>query len=163
SSSKNSARPARPASPAPATGADPQPRTGASINANTTPARPSVAAAAPATSTGSSAPAPRLSGTLARHASSSSAPIGTVSRNAQQEDALAPEAVAEGAAHQQQGRQEQRVGLDEPLRIGARRAQVALDRRQRDVDDRAVHEGHARAEHRAQERPALDGRRRGTG
>ncbi len=80
------ARPTSPTAAATSTGADAQPRVGASISANTTPARPSVAAVAPAMSTGPSTTSPRLSGTLAMHSNSSTPPIGTLSRKAQRQE-----------------------------------------------------------------------------
>ena len=80
------ARPRSPTAAAASTGAEPPPRVGASISANTIPARPSVAAAAPATSTGPSPASPRLSGTLATQASNSTTPIGTLSRKAQRHE-----------------------------------------------------------------------------
>jgi hypothetical protein len=80
------ARPATPTTPAIATGAEPQPRVGASISANTMPARPSVAVTAPSDVDRPVGASPRLSGTLARHANSSTAPIGTLSRKAQRHE-----------------------------------------------------------------------------
>jgi hypothetical protein len=73
------------------------------------------------------------------------------------EDPPAPEAVAERAAHQHEGRQQQQVGLDDPLRHPHVDGQLALHDGERDVDQRAVQERHARPEHRHEERPARRG------
>ena len=75
-------------------------------------------------------------------------------RHADQEDAPPAEAVAQRAADQQQRGEEERIRLDDPLRLGRRGVEFALDRRQRDVDDRAVDERHARAEDRGHQHPA---------
>ena len=58
------------------------------------------------------------------------------------------------AADQQQRRQEQRIRLHHPLRLERRGAQLALDRRQRHVDDGAVDERHARADDRRRPAPS---------
>ena len=82
-------------------------------------------------------------------------------RHAQGEHAAPPEAVAQRAADQQQRREEEGIGLDHPLRLESGGAQVGLDRRQRDVDHRAVDKGHARTEDRRQQHAALGSRRAG--
>ena len=51
---------------------------------------------------------------------------------------LAAAAVACPAADEQERSERQRVGGDDPLEVGARGAEVALDRRQGDGDDHAV-------------------------
>ena len=57
---------------------------------------------------------------------------------ADDEDAAAPELVAQGTADQEQGHQRQQVGLDYPLLIGQSRVQVVADGRQRHVDHGGV-------------------------
>jgi hypothetical protein len=51
--------------------------------------------------------------------------------------------------------EEERIGLDDPLDVGDGRVEMLLQRGQRDVDDRAVDEGHARRDDRRVERPPL--------
>ncbi len=58
-----------------------------------------------------------------------------------------PIAVAEAAAEQQQRRERDEIGVDDPLQAGDRRAEVVADRRQGDVDHCSVEERHARPEH----------------
>ena len=60
--------------------------------------------------------------------------------------APSPEPVAQRAAEQDQGGQGQGVGVDDPLETGEVGVEVAPDRGQRDVDDRAVEQGDAAAE-----------------
>src|SRR6185312_432096 len=69
-------------------------------------------------------------------------------------DAAPPQAVAEGAAHEDERRQEERVRLHDPLHLRRRPAERPLDRGQRDVDDRAVEEDEGRPEDGDDERPA---------
>ena len=71
------------------------------------------------------------------------------SRRAEAEDgkadgeaALAAEAVAERAGGEQQAGEDEHVGVDDPLQLGAGRAEVALERRQRDVEDGVVEPDH---------------------
>ena len=63
--------------------------------------------------------------------------------------------VREAARGQQERRQGQRVGVDDPLQVGEARVQRALDVRQRDVHDRDVEQQHERAEADRDERPPL--------
>ena len=68
---------------------------------------------------------------------------------------LSAVAIAGDAAQQEQRAERQQVGVDEPADRcprRARRRQIALDRRQADVDDRAVDERQARSEDRRRER-----------
>ena len=53
-------------------------------------------------------------------------------------DAAARDEVAEPAGEQQQAAEGDQVGVDHPRERRLREAEVALDRRQRDVDDRRV-------------------------
>ena len=59
-----------------------------------------------------------------------------------QEDAAAPEAVAERGGRDEQHREGQRVGVDRPLQVLDGRAEVLPDRGQRDRDDEVVQRGH---------------------
>ena len=54
------------------------------------------------------------------------------------EHAAAPEAVAGGAAEDQQAREHEGVGVDDPLQARDVGVQLAADRGQGDVDDRVV-------------------------
>ena len=80
------------------------------------------------------------------------------------EDALAPDPVGDGAAQDQQRRQHDRVRVDDPLELRQRRIQVAVDRRQRDVDDRVVQRDQqdAHAADREHLHPATAGQRDGS-
>ena len=62
--------------------------------------------------------------------------------DAGEEDAAAAEPVAEPPAEQQEAAEHQGVGADHPLQVLLREAEVVLDGRQRDVDDRDVEDGH---------------------
>ena len=63
-----------------------------------------------------------------------------------------PDDVAQPAAEREQGRQRQQVGVDRPLDAAGRQAQVVLDRRRGDGDDRLVDERHRHGEdHRGQD------------
>ena len=75
-------------------------------------------------------------------------------RDPDREDPRLPEDVAERAADEDQRAEGEQVGVDDPLLRREPAAEVGLDRRQRDVDDRAVDEGHRRAEDARDERPA---------
>ena len=70
------------------------------------------------------------------------------------EDPPAAEAIAERAAEQQERGERDEVRVDRPLQTRDVGLQVAADRRQRDVDDRAVEERDARAEHGRGDHPA---------
>ena len=63
-----------------------------------------------------------------------------------EQKSLAAEAVAEAAAGQQQRREHQAVGVDDPLQLRVRRMQLANQRRERDVDDRDVEVDHKRCQ-----------------
>ena len=73
--------------------------------------------------------------------------------HAEQEHPPAPEDVAEPAAGDEQHGERQRVGVDRPLERRDRRAEVALDGRQRDVHDRVVEHDHEQGEAHRRERP----------
>ncbi len=75
--------------------------------------------------------------------------------DADQEDALAAELVADRAPDEDERAVEQRVRLDHPLHVGDRGAEVGLERGKRDVDGRAVDERQARREDRGDQRPLL--------
>src|SRR5438093_199364 len=71
-----------------------------------------------------------------------------------------PEEQAEhGHGDQQERGEKERVRLDDPLDVGDGGAELALQRRQGQVDDRAVDEGEARAEHRRGQHPRPSGLR----
>ena len=59
-------------------------------------------------------------------------------RDAGLERALAPEAVAERAEHEQQPGEDEQVGVDHPLQLRRRGVELVLQRRQGDVEDRVV-------------------------
>jgi hypothetical protein len=67
-------------------------------------------------------------------------------RDADEEDAVAPESIPQGAAREHECCEEERVRLDHPLHVGDRGAHRRLQRRQGDADDAAVDERHARTE-----------------
>ena len=58
------------------------------------------------------------------------------------EDALAPDEVAEPAGQEQQAPEGDEEAVDDPGQVGLAEAEVALDRRQRDVHDRDVEDDH---------------------
>ena len=70
-----------------------------------------------------------------------------------EEAALAPVEIAERAAEQQQRAQRHEVSVEDPLQLADARVEVAPDRGQRHVDDRAVEERDAGAEHRRRDDP----------
>jgi hypothetical protein len=70
-----------------------------------------------------------------------------------EEDPAPAEAVPQRAANQEQGGEEQRVRLDDPLHLGHRGPEVRLERGQGDVDRRSVDEGHAGAQDRRRQHP----------
>ena len=61
---------------------------------------------------------------------------------ADDEDAPAAEQVRRAAAEQQEAAEHERVRVDDPLQAALGEAEVALDRRQRDVHDRGVEHDH---------------------
>ena len=77
---------------------------------------------------------------LCARPSSSDATVKTTRPN--EEQPLAPEQVAGAAAEQQEAAEDERVGVDDPLEVRLREAEVFLDRRQRDVHDRRVEDDH---------------------
>ncbi len=74
-------------------------------------------------------------------------------------DATPAEPISQRAADQQERGEKERVRLDDPLDVGDGGAELALQRRQGQVDDRAVDEGEARAEHRRGQHPRPSGLR----
>ena len=76
-----------------------------------------------------------------------------------QEDAPAPEDVAQPSAGREQNREREQVGVHDPLNGRERRVEVALDRRQSDVDDGPVENVHPEPERRRHERPPGCGHR----
>jgi hypothetical protein len=65
-------------------------------------------------------------------------------RDTQDEDAPVAKAVAQGAAHQDQRGQQQRVSLDYPLGFREGGSEIDLDRRQRHVGHSSIDKSHAR-------------------
>ena len=63
--------------------------------------------------------------------------------HADEEEPLPAVAVPEGAAEGDEGGEAQGVGADHPLELARRHVQLALDGRQRGVDDGDVEQGHA--------------------
>ena len=96
--------------------------------------------------------APTSSSALGATAQSSEAAVNRPTP--EHEDAAAPVAVAERSAEQDQRGERQQVAVEDPLQRAGRRAEVAADVGQRHVDDGAVEEGHARAQHGDGEHPA---------
>ncbi len=80
-------------------------------------------------------------------------------QQAELEGALATEAVTEGTGREQQPGEHDRVGVDDPLELGGRGAEVLLEGRQRHVEGAvADHDEHeAEAEH-ARGSPSAVGR-----
>ena len=74
--------------------------------------------------------------------------------HADEEDALATEPVAERGAGDEQDREGQGVGVDHPLEVGQRGAEVALDDRQGGRHDEVVEGDHEQGERRDREGPA---------
>ena len=66
-----------------------------------------------------------------------------------------PDAVGDRAGGQQQRRERERVGVDDPLQVGEARLEVALDVGQRDVHDRDVEQQHEGRDADRDERPPL--------
>ena len=71
------------------------------------------------------------------------------------EHAPAAEQVGGAAAEEQEAGEGQRVGVDHPLQVDGREAEVVADRRQRDVDDRDVEDDHELREAGQGQDPAL--------
>ena len=67
---------------------------------------------------------------------------GAEDRQADEQCALAPEAVAERAGGQQQTGEDERVGVDDPLQRRGAGVELALQRRQGDVQRRDRHDDH---------------------
>ena len=80
--------------------------------------------------------------TFSSWASPHSAEASGEERHAAEEDALAADQVAQAPGQQQEAAERDQVGVDDPGQVGLRDVQVALDGRQRDVDDRAVERVH---------------------
>ena len=59
-------------------------------------------------------------------------------RHAGLECALAPEAVAEGAEHEQETGEDEQVGVDHPLQLRGGGVELVLQRRQSDIENRVV-------------------------
>ena len=76
-------------------------------------------------------------------------------RESQREDPPLTVDVAERAADQDQRAQGEQIGVRDPLLRGETTAEVALDRGQRDVDDRTVDRGDRRAQDRGEQRQSL--------
>ncbi len=79
--------------------------------------------------------------------------------DAELEDALAAEPVAERPAEQDQRRDRQQVAVEHPLQPADPGVEVVADCRQRHVDDGRVQEGDARAEDGGRQHPAASRRR----
>ena len=81
---------------------------------------------------------------------------GAEERDPDQEDALAPEHVAEAAGDDQGRREGEHVRGHDPLQLRAAGLEIALDRRQGDVHDRDVDHVHQhRTDHHDRSQPAL--------
>ena len=77
-------------------------------------------------------------------------------RHAREEQALAAEEVSRPAAEQKEPAEEQRVRVDDPLQAAVRKAEIGLDRRQRDVRDGGVeHDHELREAHEDEDDPAV--------
>ena len=95
-----------------------------------------------------------MASTVASGASAHTDARGGEQHEAGHEHALAAEAVAERAAEQEEGRERHEIRVERPLQARHIGVQVAADRGQRDVDDRAVEKGDARTEHSRRDHPA---------
>ena len=71
------------------------------------------------------------------------------------EDPAPPEQVGELSAGEEQDAERQRVGVDHPLELRDRDAQIRADRGQRDVHDRVVEHDHEQAERDGDQGPPL--------
>jgi hypothetical protein len=67
-------------------------------------------------------------------------------RHPGEERALAPEAVADAAAGQEQPGEDEDVGIDDPLQLAPGGREVAREGRQGHVEDRVVEHDHQQAE-----------------
>ena len=65
-----------------------------------------------------------------------------------QEQPPPAEVIASPSTEQDERAERQEIGVDRPGQLGGAGAEIARERRKRDVDDRAVNEGDARAEDR---------------
>ena len=83
-------------------------------------------------------------------------------READEEHAAAADPVGDRAGREQERRERQRVGVDHPLEVLERGAEVALDVRQRDVHDSDVDQEHERRDADGDEGPPLGHARHGT-
>jgi hypothetical protein len=63
-------------------------------------------------------------------------------RHADEEDPAPADQVAKPAAEQEEAPEGDEIGVEHPGQRGLAEVQVTLDRRQRDGDDRAVHDAH---------------------
>ena len=84
-------------------------------------------------------------------------------READHEDALAADQVADAPGEQQQAAERDQVGVDHPGEAALGEAEVVLDRRQRDVHDRRVEDDHQHpdAQHDERDPPGALGSRAG--
>jgi hypothetical protein len=74
-----------------------------------------------------------------------------------EEHLLAPGEVARSTAEQKEATERERVRVDDPLQVGLGHLRVALNRRQRDVDDRRVENDHElRHTDEAEDEPRID-------
>jgi hypothetical protein len=73
----------------------------------------------------------------------------------EEQDLLVPEQVRRAPAEQEEAGERDRVGVDDPLQVDDREAEVIADRRQRDVHDRHVEDDHELREAAEDEGPAL--------
>src|SRR4029078_3300901 len=80
--------------------------------------------------------------------------------HSRQKYAPSPQLVAERPADEDQRAKKESVWLDNPLNVGDGRAEIALERGERDVHDGAVDEGHARRDDRGDQRPPFARARR---
>ena len=85
----------------------------------------------------------------------------TKASHADQEDALAPEEIAEAAGEQQQAPEGDQVAVDDPGQARLAEVQVRLDGGEGDVDDRRVEDDHqlAQADDEERDPPAAVGLR----
>jgi hypothetical protein len=74
---------------------------------------------------------------------------------AEHEDALAPVAIVERAAHEDERGERQDIRVDRPDKVDRRDVELPLDRGQRDVHDRDIEQDHELREAGCCERPAL--------
>ena len=110
----------------------------------------------PGTSSAPAAPwnARAIASTVASDASAHATDASGERHEPGEEDPAAAEAVAERAAEEQERGERDEVRVERPLQTGDVGLQVAADRGQRDVHDRAVEERDARPEHGRRDHPA---------